>query len=336
MKLKFMMSMIVSLFVMESQAVICQSASSSPQAIVLDLSSAITGTNNAVGKITEITRRVGTSAFAICPKHDDNPENITYRTYRLAAGKRIDRTIDEFQYIKLNDYLLGAMRITDHAAGWFYPPIHQLQMGKHPAVSQGEFFPVADSSFLFKIYVTKAFVGSISIPATPIMTVHVSTRPEDGLSPVVYTIAYTGAVSAPQDCIIGEGTSLTIDFNKIASNSFTRAGIGNKLPDVTAQQRVIPIQCKNIDASAFLTIRLTSNDHTGSILHSSNPDIGFQVATEVNSLLVPNDPKSIAPIFLNNSISTVSLNFWPVSLTGKTPSLGPFSSSTAYLRVDFP
>jgi minor fimbrial subunit len=41
----------------------------------------------------------------------------------------ITGTSDGYQYLKLNDYLDGAMKITDSYAGEFYPPQNYIQMG---------------------------------------------------------------------------------------------------------------------------------------------------------------------------------------------------------------
>jgi minor fimbrial subunit len=49
---------------------------------------------------------------------------------------QVTGTSDGYQYLKLNDYLDGAMKITDSYAGVFYPPKNYIQMGSHPNVSK--------------------------------------------------------------------------------------------------------------------------------------------------------------------------------------------------------
>ena len=41
-------------------------------------------------------------------------------------------TIDRYKYLPINDYLVGAMKITDSFAGDFYPPANYVQMGTDP------------------------------------------------------------------------------------------------------------------------------------------------------------------------------------------------------------
>jgi minor fimbrial subunit len=44
----------------------------------------------------------------------------------------ITTEIDSYKYVKLNDYLDGAMQIHDDYAGTFYPPANYIQMGSTP------------------------------------------------------------------------------------------------------------------------------------------------------------------------------------------------------------
>jgi minor fimbrial subunit len=55
---------------------------------------------------------------AVCPKGTSG--NTTKRSY--VTDCPVTGTSDGYQYLKLNDYLDGAMKITDSYAGVFYPP----------------------------------------------------------------------------------------------------------------------------------------------------------------------------------------------------------------------
>jgi minor fimbrial subunit len=50
----------------------------------------------------------------------------TMRSY--VTSLPITTVIDSYKYVKLNDYLDGAMQIDDFA-GTFYPPANYIQMG---------------------------------------------------------------------------------------------------------------------------------------------------------------------------------------------------------------
>lgn len=56
---------------------------------------------------------------ATCPA--GTTVNYTYRSY--VTELPVQSTEGGFQYLKLNDYLLGAMSITDSYAGLFYPRV---------------------------------------------------------------------------------------------------------------------------------------------------------------------------------------------------------------------
>ncbi|MDI4746205.1 type 1 fimbrin D-mannose specific adhesin FimH, partial [Salmonella enterica subsp. enterica serovar Kentucky] len=60
--------------------------------------------------------------------------NYTYRSY--VSELPVRSTEGNFKYLKLNDYLLGAMSITDSVAGVFYPPRNYIRMGVDSNVSQ--------------------------------------------------------------------------------------------------------------------------------------------------------------------------------------------------------
>lgn len=331
MNLKFMASMIVSFIAMESQAVPCKNISAM-RVVDFDLTGVLSAPNNQAGQITEFKQQTNPGSMqGVCPKHTGN--DLTYRTYRSIAGG-IFFNKDKYNYIELNEYLFGALKIFDSWAGDFYPPIEYQKMGKHENVTAGKAFPIQDVNYHFKIVVKKPFVGKITIPKRDIMQVFITTSPGEPLGDVAYTISYSGFITAPQNCTVGTGTSLTINFGEIAANSFAQAGVGNKPANTPVEMRSIPIKCVNTDANALLKVRITSDFVEGDILKSDKKDIGFKVSDTNNKVLTPNNMNSTLPFKLNNYTSSVSLNFWPVSRTGKAPDPGPFKS-TAYLRVDF-
>ncbi|VEA41317.1 adhesin [Salmonella enterica subsp. enterica] len=61
---------------------------------------------------------------ATCPA--GTTVNYTYRSY--VSELPVQSTEGNFKYLKLNDYLLGAMSITDSVAGVFYPPRNYILM----------------------------------------------------------------------------------------------------------------------------------------------------------------------------------------------------------------
>lgn len=297
--------------------------------ITFDLSQRVSSSNNTVGTIVEQSMNFSYLVKAICP---DFPgiKNSTKRSY--VTNLPIVETINSYQYIKLNDYLIGAMRISDTSAGAFYPPVKYEQMGTHPHVSRQLPFDVMDHNFIFRIKVVKPFIGFVMIPKQTLFYVHVTTD-NDPLVVPTYTISYSGSITVPQSCQINNNQTIDIDFGKIPSTSFSQTGAGNKPLGVNAQTREVLIKCTNIDAYAALALGIESEKSNNDILVSNNPAIGFKFSDSSGNVLRPNDPNSKIP-FKNNNPSKISINVWPVSIDGSKPEPGPFRGN-GYLRVDF-
>ena len=101
------------------------------------------------------------------------------------------------------------------------------------------------------------------------------------------------------------------------------------------QNKTIGIKCTNVEARAYLTMRIEAEKASGNMLVSDNPDLGFVVADDNGVPLVPNTLGSTIPFHLDdNAQAQVGIRAWPVSITGNKPAEGPFTSR-GYLRVDY-
>lgn len=319
-------------FSIQTHAVVCWN--SKGQGVVdevfYDLSNAFTSTNNTTGSVVQLTKNFDTAVYGICPVHS-SADSRTRRSY--VTNLPIVEQIAGYKYLKINDYLIGAMQITDSAVGVFYPPENYVYMGRHANVNVGKAFPVKDSNFVFRLKVTKPFIDFVPIPKKTMFTVYVTTEVGEPLSMPIYTISYSGSVTVPQSCDIGVGDVLEIDFGKISANAFAQAGAGNKPIGTNVQARTLSIQCKNINAQAALTLRLQAEQVNNDMMQSDNPDIGFKLSDQSGNVLIPNNMSSTIPFHLENP-SNVTIKAWPVSTTGNVPQTGPFKAR-GYLRVDF-
>lgn len=67
-----------------------------------------------------------------------------------------------------------------------------------------------------------------------------------------------------------------------------------------------------------------------------NNDVGFIVTNDRGTPLIANNLSSVIPFTLDhNARQYVTIQAYPVSVTGNKPAEGPVTSR-AYLRVDFP
>jgi len=316
----------------QALATVCVNENGVPTDVHYDLTDKFNSSNNQIGQIVTLAEKsqwVGVNA--VCPKGTSG--NTTKRSY--VTDFPITSTIDSYKYLKLNDYLDGAMKITDSYAGVFYPPQSFIQMGSHPNVSKNQPFGVQDSKLVFRLRVTRRFINMVEIPRQTMFRVYVTTTSADPLTTPVYTISYSGTIQVPQSCAINAGKVVEFDFGDIGASLFSQAGAGNRPQNVNPKTQTIAIKCTNVEANAYLTMRVETEKVSGNALISDNPDLGFIVATASGTPLTPNSLTSKIPFRLDdNASAVVGISAWPVSITGKKPSEGRFRSR-GYLRVDY-
>lgn len=313
-------------------ATVCSNANGTPTDISYDLSDKFNSSNNNVGQIVTLSEKSGLIGVnAICPKGTSG--NTTKRSY--VTDLPIQEVVGSYKYLKINDYLNGAMKINDSYAGDFYPPVNYMQMGSHPNVSKNKPFGVTDSKLVFRLKVTRRFINMVPIPRQTMFRVYVTTTTGDPLSTGVYTISYSGKVEVPQTCEINAGQVVEFDFGSIGASLFSQAGAGNRPQSVTPQSKTVGIKCTNIDAQAYLTLRLEAEKSSGNMMVSDNSDLGFIVANASGTPLTPNNLGSKINFQLDDTAAArVGIRAWPVSVTGAKPKEGPFTAR-GYLRVDF-
>ncbi|RAU35965.1 type 1 fimbrin D-mannose specific adhesin FimH [Enterobacter sp. RIT418] len=326
---------LVSLPVTQALATVCVNENGVATDIFYDLTDKFNSSNNQIGQIVTLSEKsqwVGVNA--VCPKGTSG--NTTKRSY--VTSFPVTSTIDGYKYLKLNDYLDGAMKITDSYAGVFYPPQNYIQMGSHPNVSKNKPFGVKDSNLVFRLRVTRRFINMVEIPRETMFRVYVTTSSSDPINGTpVYTISYSGTIQVPQSCAINAGQIVEFDFGDIGASLFSQAGAGNRPQKVSPQSKTIAIKCTNVEANAYLTMRIEADSGSvnGNMLVSDNKDVGFIVANSNGTPLTPNSLSSKIPFRLDDSAQAqVGIRAWPVSVTGNKPAEGRFTSR-GYLRVDY-
>ncbi|MCP8467030.1 fimbrial protein [Pseudomonas sp. ZM23] len=328
-------ALVLGVFSQSSHATICKpNPGPDPVAFNFDLSNVFQASNNQVGQTIDLTLHPGSQgASALCLGAIVGVETTTYRSYRTTQSVVFND--GPWQYLQLNDYLQGAVRLTDTAAGTYYPPIDYVHMGESLAI--GTTYPlfVNDADMTLRLRVTKRFTDFVPIPRMKLFDVYVTTKNTDPLTTVVYTINVSGNIRVPQTCELDVGQTVKFDFGNISAAAFAAAGPGGKPDPVSPQSHNIAIKCTNIDAQALLTLRLEAKRSNADMMVSDNPDVGFKVADSSSVPLMPNNIASFIPFQLDDAASAlVRIIAWPVSVTGQRPADGPFMAS-GYLRVDY-
>lgn len=320
------------LYAAQAQATVCANVNGVPDDVSYDLSNTFTSQNNHVGKVVTISdKSAWIGVMAICPR--GTTQNTTRRSY--VTDLPVYEEIDRYKFLIINDYLAGAMSITDSASGIFFPPVNYWQMGGHYNVPMHQPFPVADSTLVFKLKVLKRFINMAPINKQILFRVYVTTTDSDPLTSVVYTISYSGKIDVPQSCEVNLGQVIEFDFANIGAALFRDAGAGNRPQGVDPQTKTVALKCTNVDSQAALTLRLEAEKANGDIMVSDNSDLGFKVAPAGGTPLIPNTLTSKIPFRLDEAASArINIQAWPVSVTGNKPTEGPFTA-LGYLRVDY-
>ena len=176
-----------------SWATVCANSTGVAEDEHYDLSNIFNSTNNQPGQIVVLPEKSGwVGVSAICPP--GTLVNYTYRSY--VTNFIVQETIDNYKYMQLNDYLLGAMSLVDSVMDIQFPPQNYIRMGTDPNVSQNLPFGVMDSRLIFRLKVIRPFINMVEIPRQVMFTVYVTSTPYDPLVTPVYTISFGGRVEA--------------------------------------------------------------------------------------------------------------------------------------------
>ena len=313
-----------------SWATVCANSTGVAEDEHYDLSNIFNSTNNQPGQIVVLPEKSGwVGVSAICPP--GTLVNYTYRSY--VTNFIVQETIDNYKYMQLNDYLLGAMSLVDSVMDIQFPPQNYIRMGTDPNVSQNLPFGVMDSRLIFRLKVIRPFINMVEIPRQVMFTVYVTSTPYDPLVTPVYTISFGGRVEVPQNCELNAGQIVEFDFGDIGASLFSAAGPGNRPAGVMPQTKSIAVKCTNVAAQAYLTMRLEASAVSGQAMVSDNQDLGFIVADQNDTPITPNDLNSVIPFRLDAAAAAnVTLRAWPISITGQKPTEGPVSNEVRRMR----
>ncbi len=244
-----------------------------------------------------------------------------------------------WKYTKVDDYISVALMRSGSCHGDVYAPfnIQEKTRGNCDILN----YPAPQSSInSYRSYTVNVRIDRPIVNGTYTKRILIA---KDGVcqpygctgGPVVNNIYFSLNVTVPQTCTLNAGQVIMVNFGAISSGAFEQTGM--KPEGVNPIVRNVSVDCENIEASTALTMRLQADNYSGNRLLSNNPDVGFIVEdSQTAKILIPNNLSSVIPFVLNSAKSaTVGLRFYPISITGNKPAIGPVTSE-AYLRVDFP
>ncbi len=241
-------------------------------------------------------------------------------------------TVGDSVYGLITDYLGFAV---SPRKGFWAPYADQKSPTTENVCQASKWIRTGGGANSLKILIRKRFVGMVNIPRTLLYTKGTNTAKGDVFREPEIQFYISGQVTVPQSCELNANQVVTMNFGNIGASAFPQAGAGNRPAGVNPQTRSIAIKCNNIDAQAMLSLRVEANNVSGNAIVSDNPDLGFVIADGKQKPLSPNTADSKIPFKLDDAASAVvPISAWPVSVTGKKPKEGKFTSE-GYLRVDF-
>lgn len=244
----------------------------------------------------------------------------------------------DWSYIKLDDYISMALSVTGPCGTAYFPYNKQsLAEACAPAIyGSSRVLNITARQFQSKIRIDKKIVSGTYVKNFFLAQEGRCQPFGCSTKDVVYFNIYLNInLTVPQSCELNAGQVIDINFGNISSGAFKTAGAIAQ--GVQPQSRDISVKCDNISGNAQLTMRMQADKTSGNIVVSDeNNDVGFRVTNNSGVPLIPNNLSSVIPFTLDsNARQNVTIQAYPVSVTGNKPTEGPVTSR-AYLRVDFP
>ncbi|WP_234262401.1 fimbrial protein [Klebsiella aerogenes] len=294
------------------------------------------GSTNVAGGYKDITGSgIGGPFKSVCP---DLPDGDAPHSVWMWAEyfDPIVSVSGAYSLVKMNDYMNAGLSY--EFQGSYHFPVSHVQIAPF-GIECGQEEVHGSTSYSARIQITKPFIGSMSFNAILGRQCQGS---EDGActqhAEAWQSIGIRGNIIVPQSCNIVPGSTFDIDLGQISQKTFVQGGAGNRPTGFINRPLTVKVQCSGgVQTDALLKVRLEGAAASGypQALTSDNPDIGVVITKpDGSTVLMPNDINSVIPMQLQDGQGNVVIQAYPISLTGKTPTVGVFTTM-ANLRFDF-
>ncbi|ALX96567.1 fimbrial protein [Serratia sp. JSRIV001] len=199
---------------------------------------------------------------------------------------------------------------------------------------------------LVHLYFRQAVIGTSTITHSPLLDVYINSDPNVGRgSRPTASVSMSGKITVPQKCEL-KNPMITVPFGSIMSTDFKVKG--QKPSTVQIHEETLYLECTNLSTRAKISLLFEGevNPHdptalktttTNGSVTSNNDDIAIRIEEKRGGntqVISPGDRLSMEMNGLGNinSDSQTTLNFYPISTTGKAPKVGDFEA-TATITV---
>ncbi|WP_447870070.1 fimbrial protein [Serratia fonticola] len=323
----------------------------------LDVRAALTCTSNcSTNYTTTLNKNLGSQENSIGHTYGSNEITIPQTKFSVTGGRAPSSVwmrfegepvptpgfyTTEYRYHKINDYISIGVSWSHpcYGNGLIYAPFNYLSVNISDCSIKysgaGDVLEFEDKQVDASVRIDKKIVTGTYSKNILIAQVGWCHPGPCQSAQFLRNIYVNVNITVPQSCELNAGQVVDINFGNISSGAFKTAGAGAQ--GVQPKARTISVKCDNVAGNAQLTMRLQADKTNGNVVVSDeNNDVGFRVTNDSGTPLLPNNLSSVIPFVLDsNARQSVTIQVYPVSVTGNKPTEGPVMSR-AYLRVDFP
>lgn len=297
-----------------------------------------TSTQNTVGYTTPWQSQTASGTYYIGGGCDDASVYYSGQPSSSMTLASTDSDGTNWYNVQDNDYLQVASQIYIYSRTGTstYHNVPFVDISNNCNYSCGNTAAASGSKTNIRLKIKKKFVGSSFIFNEPIAYLYANQGATGlGYGTPIVTIDLNATMTVPQSCTINAGTIVDFNFGNLSAQSFAETSPGDKPSTATTLTKNVGISCNNIAAQSTMTLRIEANNVSGNAIISDNSDVGFVLANASGNPLTPNNISSVIPFTLDsNDSANITLQSWPVSITGVQPTAG-IATAVGYLRVDY-
>lgn len=318
-----------------AQAVSCEGGCG--QLVNFNVNETLSANENIIGKI------ISSNSINISPYSYRFGPSVGQLWQTIDYASDPDFVTDTYKYFRVDDYVSLGVSLNDFLCGRiYYAPTSFVSLTEAPGcapatISANAYGTLPVRSFSTQLYIKKKMIGGSYVINRKVLTYYIG-ESKNAKQAHIADVYFYGVITVPEACELNAAQVINIDFGNISSGAFKTAGAIAQ--GVQPQSRSISVKCDNVAGNAQLQMRLQADQGKVAgqniVVADENKDVGFRVTNNSGTPLRVNDITSYIPFTLdNNARQSVTIQVYPVSVTGNKPTEGAVTSR-AYLRVDFP
>lgn len=303
--------------------------------VTLSLSNTLTSTTNSTGTV------IPSSSFRV----PGFLVSYTCATYCSTSFSDINGSIPGYQtrptdwvFQNMDDYISVAVAMSQ-TCGYIYAPFNRRQWRSTTCQDLLSAHRWAATNWYSQIKVLKPMIGGTYSSTKLLGTWRICNTDSSCNAGQVAALVYLNYnITVPETCTIVPDSIFQIDLGQIAQKNFISGGAGNRPTGYINRPLTVKVMCAGgVEQNASLTVRLQGQASSAypNALVTDNSAVGVVITKpDGTTPLIPNNTSSTIPLQLTGGNGNVTIQAYPISLTGTAPAVGLFTSLSV-LRFDF-